>query len=107
MQKHTKIYLDAFGLDISDFIPCEVCGQKSDATHHIEARKMGGRPNNDMDRIENLMAICGRHDKMYGDKKEYKTMLFQYHKSKMQSERVKFDETWINEMIIKHDKHTN
>jgi hypothetical protein len=27
MKPHTKIYMNHFGYDISDFIPCEVCGK--------------------------------------------------------------------------------
>jgi hypothetical protein len=27
MKKHTMTYLNHFGYDISDFIPCEVCGK--------------------------------------------------------------------------------
>lgn len=107
MKAHTKIYFDAFGYYVSDFIPCEVCGNESKATHHIEARKMGGRPNNDMDRIENLMAVCRGCDISYGDKKKFKAMLFKIHKSRMKSAGVEFDETWIDEMINKHENHNN
>jgi hypothetical protein len=27
MKRHTMTYLNHFGYDISDFIPCEVCGK--------------------------------------------------------------------------------
>lgn len=107
MKAHTKIYLDAFGLNTSDFIYCELCGSKAQATHHIEARKMGGRPNNDMDRIENLMAICRPCDVKYADKKAYKALLYRMHKSVMNLIGVQFDETWIDEMINKHENHSN
>jgi hypothetical protein len=29
MKKHTKIYLNYFGYDTTDFIPCEVCGSQA------------------------------------------------------------------------------
>jgi hypothetical protein len=103
LKKHTKIYYKAFGYDKSDWIGCEVCGSESGATHHIEARKMGGRPLNDLDRIENLMAICTQCDKAYGDKKEFKAMLYKAHKEKMIVNGVKFDSKWINEQIRKHE----
>jgi hypothetical protein len=103
MQKHTDIYYKAFGYDRGDFIPCEVCRAKSMATHHIEARKMGGRPLNNLDRIENLMAICRECDILYGDKKAYKAMLFRQHARVMESKGITFDSGWINEMIKKHE----
>jgi hypothetical protein len=102
LKKHTKIYMDAFGYSIADFIPCEVCGSKSVSTHHIEARKMGGRPLNDLDRIENLMAICRDCDVALGDKKFFKESLFIAHKEKMINKGVKFDSDWINEQIRMH-----
>jgi hypothetical protein len=42
MKKHTKIYLNYFGYDTTDFIPCEVCGSQAVDIHHIECRGMGG-----------------------------------------------------------------
>ena len=102
MKEHVEIYMTAFGYDTSDFVGCEICDYKSNATHHIEARKMGGRPNNDMDRIENLMAICRPCDVKYGDKKEHKASLFRIHKARMYDKGVKFDSQWIDEQIIKH-----
>jgi len=103
MKNHTSIYYKDFGYDKSDWIACEVCGRKSDATHHIEARKMGGRPLNDLDRIENLMAICRECDIMYGDKKQWKSMLFGKHLTKLILKGVTFDSEWISEQIRKHE----
>ena len=73
MKKHTNIYLDAMGYDVTDFVPCEVCGSKAVDIHHIEARGMGG--SKDADRIENLMALCRDCHVAYGDIKEYKERL--------------------------------
>jgi len=77
MQKHTKIYMDYFGYDLSDWMPCEICGCGSVDIHHIEARGMGGSKLKD--NIENLMALCRGHHIFYGDKKQYKEMLKEVH----------------------------
>jgi hypothetical protein len=77
MQKHTKIYMDYFGYDLSSWMPCEICGCQAVDLHHIEARGMGG--SNERDVIENLMALCRGHHIFYGDKKQYKEMLIQQH----------------------------
>ena len=81
MKKHTKIYLDYFGYDTSDFIPCEICGAKAVDIHHIEPRSMGGSKTKDV--IENLQALCRScHMKYEGNKKD-KDMLKVVHKVKM------------------------
>jgi predicted restriction endonuclease len=72
MKKHTKIYFEHYGYDISDFIPCEICGTKAVDIHHIDARGMGGT---NKDNINNLMALCRICHLYYGDKKEYKDYL--------------------------------
>jgi hypothetical protein len=80
MKAHTKIYMKAFGYDLTDFIPCEVCGSKAVDIHHIEARGMGG--SKDADRPENLMALCRKCHETYGDKKQYMEFLINLHLSK-------------------------
>jgi 5-methylcytosine-specific restriction endonuclease McrA len=72
MKKHTKIYFEHYGYDISDFIPCEICGAKAVDIHHIDARGMGG---SNKDNINNLMALCRECHLYYGDKKEFKDYL--------------------------------
>lgn len=81
MQKHTKIYLKAFGYDESDFIPCEVCFAKAVDIHHIEARGMGGRKS--ADSILNLQALCRNCHVLYGDKKQFMDFLKQKHEVRM------------------------
>jgi len=78
------VYLDHFGYDKSDFIPCEVCGAQAVDIHHIEARGMGGSKHADV--IENLMALCRKHHEMYGDRKQWKEWLQKLHDLKMKSE---------------------
>ena len=74
-------YLNHFGYDISDFIPCEVCGKKAIDIHHVECRGMGG--SKEADAIDNLMALCREDHIKFGDKKQYKDFLKQKHQEKM------------------------
>lgn len=67
MKKHVKMYLDHHGYDISDFIPCRVCGKQSVDIHHIEPKGMGGRKS--ADNINNLIALCRCcHDDAHNNK---------------------------------------
>lgn len=72
------IYLKHFGYDISDFIPCEVCGTTAVDIHHIEARGMGG--SNTKDVITNLQALCRECHTKFGDQKQYKDFLKEKHR---------------------------
>jgi hypothetical protein len=81
MKRHTMTYLNHFGYDISDFIPCEVCGKTAIDIHHIEARGIGG--SKEADNIENLMALCREDHLKYGDKKQYKEFLKEKHQEKL------------------------
>ena len=74
-------YFNHFGYDISDFIPCEVCGKTAVDIHHIEARGIGG--SKEADNIENLMALCREDHLKYGDKKQYKEFLKDKHAEKL------------------------
>lgn len=69
MQKHTKVYLDHFGLGEQDFIPCEICGTRAVDIHHLERRGMGGSGTKDY--IENLMGLCRLHHIMCEGDLEY------------------------------------
>ena len=66
-----------FGYDVSDFIPCEVCGREAQDIHHIECRGMGGTKQADL--ISNLMAACRHCHIKYGDKKQHKEYLQYIH----------------------------
>ena len=83
MKNHTKIYLDHFGYDETDFIACEVCSAQAVDIHHIEARGMGGDPSGRKDVIKNLQALCRPCHVKFGDKKQYKTMLIEKHNNKL------------------------
>lgn len=77
MKRHTLLYINHFGYDTSDFIPCEVCGSKAVDIHHIDARGMGSSKM--ADRADNLMALCRSCHIEYGDKKQYKDFLRTVH----------------------------
>lgn len=85
MQKHTKLYLKHFGYDVTDFIPCEVCGAKAVDIHHIEPRGMGGSKK--ADTIDNLMALCRECHIEFGDKKQHKFRLHICHQLKLSEAR--------------------
>ena len=77
MIKYKQIYLKGMRYDVSDFIPCEVCGAKAVDIHHIHRRGIGGSKTADV--LENLMAVCRLcHDK-YGDRPQYKEWLYDLH----------------------------
>ena len=86
IKKHTKIYLEYFGYvaDPGSYIPCEICQSPAKDINHIDARGMGGRPKNDLDVIENLMAVCRECHVEYGDIKELKDKLKEIHMKFMQ-----------------------
>ncbi len=87
MKKHTKIYMDAYGYDESDFIPCEICKAEAIDIHHIERRGMGGSKTKDVP--ENLMALCRQCHEAFGDTKTFKDYLRRVH----------------SKVITKHDKN--
>ena len=69
MKPHTKIYLNHFGHDESNFICCEICGATAVDVHHLDFKGMGGGPQGKKDVIENLMGLCrSDHDKCHADK---------------------------------------
>lgn len=88
MRKYTEIYLNAFGYDTSDFIPCEVCSARAVDIHHIKARGMGG--SKQKDRIENLMALCRTCHMTYGDKTQHFQFLLDIHQLKLLKANVNF-----------------
>jgi hypothetical protein len=80
MKNYTKVYLDYFGYDISDFIHCEVCGKRAIDINHIQARSIRKDLLND---ITNLMAMCREDHIKYGDKKQYREYLQNIHNQKL------------------------
>lgn len=83
MKTHTKLYFKHFGYDVTDFISCEVCGNRAVDIHHIHARGMGGTK--DADNIKNLMALCRNHHIEFGDKKQHLDFLIEIHNEKLRN----------------------
>ena len=102
MKKHIKIYYDEFRIDPEEIVFCEMCSVVAVDVHHINARGMGGDPQGKKDRIENLQACCRSCHIKYGDKIQFKSLLFEVHKKKMIMNSVIFDEEWINNQIEKY-----
>ena len=102
---HIQIYYQHFGYDRGDtFIPSEISQRASGAIHHIQRRGMGG--NSEMDRIENLMALTDSpgdsEHREYGDKIDFKAMLYKIHMARLEALAKPFDRTWMLEQIQKY-----
>ena len=57
MKHHVKVYMQAHGFRMGDFIPCEDCGKEAVDIDHIKPRGMGGK-NKAADDPKNLRARC-------------------------------------------------
>ena len=99
MKRYTKIYLQALGYDTTDFIPCELTGERAVDIHHIEARGMGGDPTKSKDRIENLMALSRNAHIEYGDNPRYMAMLYKVHESFLQAMDADYDREYMLKRI--------
>lgn len=84
MKPYVKTYLEYFGYDTSDWIPCEIpeCPRKSVDLHHIHARSIRKDLENN---ISNLMALCREHHNQYGDRKQHREYLQNIHNEKMKN----------------------
>lgn len=80
MKNYTKTYMQHFGYDTSDFIPCEVCEAKAVDIHHIWARSIKDDLVND---ITNIQALCRVCHQTYGDKKQHREMLQKIHDKRL------------------------
>ena len=101
MQRHTKIYIEAFGYDTSDntiFVPCEICEKKANDIHHIIGRGKKGK-----DRIENLMAVCRKCHDDYGDRKDFMVYLFEIHRKRLEIAGIEFDNNYFEIKIRQYD----
>lgn len=76
MQAHTRIYIQALGLDPLDPIYSELSpGIVANDVHHIDARGMGGTKDPTKNSIFNLMALTSDEHTEYGDKQHHKEFL--------------------------------
>jgi predicted HNH restriction endonuclease len=81
MKKHTKIYMDHFGYDKTDFIGCEVCGTIAVDIHHMDSKGMGGSKTKDY--IENLIAVCRNCHNQCHDSKDFNNNAKEIHLTKL------------------------
>ena len=81
MTKHTKLYIDYYGYDETDFIGCEVCNKPSVDIHHLSSKGMGGSKLKDY--IENLIAVCRICHEYCHDSKDYNTKAKEIHLTKL------------------------
>ena len=83
MKKYIKIYLDFFGYGEQDFVPCEICGNRSGPPHHIIFRSQGGK-----DEIENLIGLCQKHHEDAHKHILSREYLKHIHAAKIQSRKI-------------------
>lgn len=96
MKSYTKIYLDFFGYDTSDFIPCEVTGKKAVDVMHIWPKGTYPELKND---IFNLAAGTREtHTKFENDKEK----LLDIHLDFMLKNQPKKTLALINELTPEH-----
>ncbi len=94
MQPYTKIYLEAFKLAETDFVPCEICEKKATEIHHIL-----GRQGYLLTEVRNLMAICREDHEEYGQMKTYTALLLKIHRRRMQLAKIPFNDKWFAHYI--------
>ena len=97
---YVALYYAAFGYGDLDFIASEYSGASAVDVHHIDCRGSGGSKIDD--RIENLMALTREEHIEYGDKKQHMVMLYTKHMEFLESNGVKFDQSWLLTQIEKY-----
>ena len=93
MKPHTKIYINSLGYDISDFMPCEITGNKGVDIHHIVNRE---------NRIENLMLLTRELHAKHGEIKSDMVYLLTIHREFLENNGVRFSNDWFDEQINKY-----
>ena len=76
MKPYVKLYMDYFGYDVSDFIPCEVCGAQAVDFGIIDKTKVNN--------IFNVIAICLKCSNHYLNKLNWEEWLKKIHKIKLE-----------------------
>lgn len=98
MKKHTKIYIEALGYHETDFMPCEISGQRGIDIHHIVDRE---------NRIENLMLLTRELHSELGEVKDKMFYLLQRHMNFLELNGVRFDVKWFNKQMQKYEVYCN
>lgn len=78
MKPYVKVYLEYFGYSGYEYMPCEVpnCGRRAVDVCHIWAKSIRPDLKND---IRNLMGKCREHHIEFGDKKDKRAQLQEWH----------------------------
>lgn len=92
MKNHTRLYLNDMGYSTADVIPCEVCSAQAVDIHHIKARGMGG--SQELDTIDNLMALCRKCHTEYGDVPNLRQLLADIHNKHIR-QRLRFKKNQV------------
>lgn len=71
MQKHIRIFLKHNNLKSLENVKCEECGEQAEEIHHIIPRSIASKDN--VNKIENLQALCKQCHKKKHNKNEHKT----------------------------------
>lgn len=103
MQEYTKVYLDSFGLDETDYVKCECCDNKATEIHHILTRK---KLSSHLIRIENLMAICRTCHEEYGDRIYLMAMLLTIHQKILELKEIPHNPKFFEFYIEKYKNLT-
>ena len=93
MRNHTKIYLTAFGLDLSDsnqYVRSELSDTKGVDIHHIVNRE---------DRIENLMLLNRDEHVLHGEIKSSMYMLLWVHRAYLEEHGIEYDNSWFEKYL--------
>jgi 5-methylcytosine-specific restriction endonuclease McrA len=69
MKPYTEKYLKAFGFTKDDFVPCEICKNRSTEIHHIERQgSFGSKKKDKCNDLSNLIALCREcHNKAHSN----------------------------------------
>lgn len=103
MQRYTRKYLDAFGLDETDFVACELCGGKATEIHHIIARS---KNKSLLNNIHNLQSICRKCHQEYGDQIYLMPMLLKIHQAVLRNNGIEHNPKWFDFYIKKYQNLT-
>lgn len=94
MKAHVKIYFDALGYVLDDFVPSEISGDRAVDIMHVIGKGRGGE-----DRIENLCAGTRLEHNEYGENNNKIPHLLNLHRNFLNLNRVPYDNDWFEEKI--------
>ena len=101
MTSYGKVFLEAFGLDETDFIPCSICQKQSVDFHHIISRS---RFREGLNMIENVLPVCRKCHQDFGEVNDYIPMLLKIQKKTLEINKIPFNKRFFNHFINKYSK---